>query len=275
MLDGIAVMATDGGFHGGEGVTRAVLVTGGARRIGAAIVAQLAAAGHDVAIHHHRSAADAEALAARMRGQGVQATTLQADLSEPGSAQAIIDAAAAGLGRPIDGLVNCASLFDYDRPPSVDFALFDTAMRTNAAMPIALAGALARQPGLVDGAVVNILDQKVANLNPDFFSYTCSKAALEAATSMLAQALAPRVRVNAVSPGLTLPSHDQTDEEFRAVAAKNLLQRAVAIDDIGRAVNFLMTTPSITGQNIFVDCGQRFITRPSDVMFDTRGAGDA
>ena len=110
--------------------------------------------------------------------------------------------------------------------------------------------------------MVNLLDQKVANLNPDFFSYTCTKVALAGSTEMLARALAPAVRVNAVAPGLTLPSGYQTPAEFEAVARENLLRRPVDIEEIGRAVEFLLTARSVTGQTLFVDCGQRFLPRP-------------
>jgi NAD(P)-dependent dehydrogenase (short-subunit alcohol dehydrogenase family) len=119
-----------------------------------------------------------------------------------------------------------------------------------------------------------LLDQKVANLNPDFFSYTLTKIALEGATTMLAQALAPRVRVNAISPGLTLPSGDQSDAEFASVADENLLRRPVPIEEIARAVDYLLTTPAVTGHNLFLDNGQRFLKRQGDVMFSTPGRRD-
>lgn len=131
-----------------------------------------------------------------------------------------------------------------------------------------LASALAAQEDVADGAVVNILDQKIANLNPDFFSYSCGKLALSGATSMLAQAFAPRVRVNAVSPGLTLPSGDQTEEEFAAVASANLLRRPVEAAAVAQAVAYLIGSRGVTGQNLFVDCGQRFLPRARDVMFE-------
>lgn len=246
---------------------RAVLVTGAARRIGAAIGARLAGAGHHVLLHYHRSADEAQARAAEWRAAGGRVDLVQGDLADPA---AIFAAARAAAGGVIDGLVNCASLFDFDRPPAERADLFEAMMRTNLAAPIALATALARQEHLADGAVVNVLDQKLANLNPDFFSYTLSKSALESATVMLAQALAPKVRVNAVSPGLTMLSHDQSQAEFDAVARDNLLKRPVASDDIAASVEWLLGCASITGQNVFVDCGQRFITRDSDVMFATR-----
>lgn len=245
---------------------RSVLVTGGARRIGAAIVRHLAAQGYRVAIHCHDSEVDGQALAAELS----DAVVVRGDLGEPDIGPRLIADARAALGGPVDALVNNASLFAYDRPPIDDLALLDRHTRVNLAGPVALACALAAQADVEDGAVVNLLDQKVANLNPDFFSYTCSKLALEGATTMLAQALAPRIRVNAVSPGISLPSLDQTPAEFAAVAGQNLLERPVAVADIAATVAHLIAMRSITGQNVFVDCGQRFVKRDSDVMFDTR-----
>ena len=251
-----------------NGVRRTVLVTGAARRIGAAIARRLAGEGHRVIVHHFHSAEDAEALVAALCEGGAEAWLIDGDISvDPDRLFADARAVAGGV---VDGLVNCASLFDFDRPPQQSRDLFATMMQTNLAGPVALATALARQEGLSDGAIVNVLDQKIANLNPDFFSYSLSKTALDSATVMLAQALAPRVRVNAVSPGLTMVSHDQSAAEFDAVARDNLLHRPVSAEDIAGTVAWLLACGSITGQNVFVDCGQRFITRDSDVMFATR-----
>jgi len=247
-----------------------VLVTGGARRIGAGISRRLALRGHDVAIHHHHAQGDAEALLAGIVAAGGRGCIVQGELADPATAGALIAAAREGLGGPVSGLVNNASQFAFDALPIADFALLDQHMRVNLGAPVALASALAMQDDLDDGAVVNLLDQKVDNLNPDFFTYTCSKAALAAATQMMAQALAPRIRVNAVSPGLTLPSLDQSDEQFSEHARQNVLQRAVALDDVAAAVEHLLTSRSITGQNLFVDCGQRFLARDGDVMFEGR-----
>jgi NAD(P)-dependent dehydrogenase (short-subunit alcohol dehydrogenase family) len=168
------------------------------------------------------------------------------------------------------GLVNSASLFDYDTPPDITAASLRTHAAVNLAAPVLLASALASQDDLDAGAVVNILDQKVANLNPDFFSYSCGKIALTGATTMLAQGLGPRIRVNAVSPGLSLPSADQSEAEFVAAASKNLLRRPVDPGDIARAVGFLLDAEGLEGQNVFVDCGQRFLKRDRDVMFEDR-----
>jgi len=247
-----------------------ILVTGGARRIGAGIARRLALRGHDVAIHHHQARDDAEALLAAITAAGGHACIVTGELADPATAPALIAAARAGLGGPVTGLVNNASQFVFDALPLAGFALLDQHMRVNLGAPIALASAMAEQDDLEDGAVVNLLDQKVANLNPDFLTYTLSKSALAAATELMARGLAPRIRVNAVSPGLTLPSLDQSDEEFSEHSRQNLLQRPVALDDIAATVEHLLTSRSITGQNVFVDCGQRFLPRDGDVMFEGR-----
>lgn len=247
-----------------------ILVTGGARRIGAAIARRLALRGHQVAIHHHRSPEEAEALLAAIEAAGGRGCVVSGELEDANTGPALIEAARQGLGGPVEGLVNNASLFAFDALPLADFALLDQHMRVNCGAPVALASALAGQPDLEQGAVVNLLDQKLANLNPDFLTYTLSKAALATATELLARALAPRIRVNAVSPGLTLPSLDQTAEEFAEHARQNLLQQPVALDDVAATVEHLLTCRSITGQNVFVDCGQRFLPRDGDVMFEGR-----
>jgi NAD(P)-dependent dehydrogenase (short-subunit alcohol dehydrogenase family) len=256
-------------------VTRTVLVTGGSRRIGAAIVRALAGAGHRVVIHHHQPHdEDAVSLARELDPSGDRIATVTGDLSEPDAAVAILTAARNAMNGPVDGLVNCASVFEFDRPPAFDPALLAKLVPVNVATPVALACAVAAQDGLEDGAIVNLLDQKVANLNPDFFSYTLTKVALEGATTMLAQALAPKVRVNAVAPGLTLPSGDQSEVEFRAVASENLLRRPVPVAEVAQAVEYLLTAPAVTGQTLFVDNGQHFLKRDGDVMFSTKGRRD-
>lgn len=239
-------------------------MTGGAKRVGAAIVRELAAAGHRIVIHHYHSAREAEALAAELDN----ALAVRADLSDLRAVRGLIGQAAEAAGGPIDGLVNCASVFAFDRPPAIDPALLHQLMDINLVAPVLLASALAEQKGLADGTVVNVLDQKIANLNPDFFSYTCTKVALAGATEMLAQALAPRIRVNAVAPGLALPSGGQSEADFAAVARENLLRRQVNVTEIGRAVDYLLGAENVTGQTIFVDSGQRFLKRDGDVMFE-------
>ncbi|MCR5869448.1 SDR family oxidoreductase [Sphingomonas sp. J344] len=242
-----------------------VLVTGGARRIGAAIVRRLVADGHAVAVHHHDLHDEADALAAEL---GVALVT--ADLADPAETRGLITAAATALGGPVEGLVNNASRFAWDAIPLADYSGLDRHMHVNLGAPLLLASALAAQIGLGEGAIVNLLDQKLANPNPDFLTYTLSKAALAEVTTLLAMQLAPRIRVNAVSPGLTLPSLDQSAEEFAAVATANLLQRQVEVEEIAATVAYLLTARGITGQNIFVDCGQRLVKRDGDVMFTGR-----
>lgn len=248
---------------------RTVLVTGGARRIGAAIVRKLAADGWRVAIHHHRSDAEAVALAKEVGGGAV---AISHDLADPAAGSALVDATRTALGAPLHAVVNNASLFAHDYPPDVDAGSLVRHHDVNLAAPILLANALARQDDLSKGAVVNILDQKIVNLNPDFFGYSCSKVALAGATTMLAQALGPRISVNAVAPGLTLPSLDQTEDEYREVAGINLLRRPVATAAVAEAVALLLNARGVHGQTLFVDNGQRFLPRARDVMFATRGA---
>ena len=238
-----------------------VLVTGGARRLGEAIARAVAAAGHEPVIHYRRSGEAAEALARELGG-----TAVCGDLSDAAGVPAIF--ARAADGGPVDGLVNSASLFEFDTPAAIDPALAARLHAVNVVAPALLTAALAAQGR--DGAVVNLLDQKLANPNPDFFSYTLGKAALESATVLMAQAFAPRVRVNAVAPGLTLPSGDQSAAEFDRVARRNLLDRPVGARNVADAVVFLLEARSVTGQTLFVDAGQRFCRRDGDVMFEGR-----
>jgi NAD(P)-dependent dehydrogenase (short-subunit alcohol dehydrogenase family) len=239
-----------------------VLVTGGAKRLGAAIARAVAAAGHVPVIHYGGSADAAAALAAELGG-----VTVQGDLADPGAVPGIFARAVAAAGGPIDGLVNSASAFEEDRPGAIDPALAARLYAINCTAPALLAAALAAQRR--EGAVVNLLDQKLANPNPDYFSYTLSKAALESATVLMAQAFAPAIRVNAVAPGLTLPSGDQSDAAFAAVAGDNLLRRPVGAGRVAEAVLYLLHAQAVTGQTLFVDCGQRFVRRDRDVMFGT------
>jgi len=242
---------------------RNVLITGGAKRLGAAIARAVAAAGHRPVIHYGTSRAAAETLAGETGGVAVAG-----DLADLADLPALFARAAEAAGGAIDGLVNSASAFVYDRPGAIDHALALRLHAINCLAPALLAQSLAAQPEVEDGAVVNLLDQKLANPNPDFFSYSLTKYALAGATEMLAQALAPRVRVNAVSPGLTLPSGGQSAVEFARVGSANLLERPVGAEEVAWAVVYLLDAASVTGQNLFVDCGQRFLKRGGDVMFE-------
>lgn len=241
-----------------------VIVTGGAKRLGAAIARGCAAAGWRVAVHYWSSRDDAEALADELGG-----IALQGDLADPATPARLVAAARDWADGPVTALINSASVFEFDDAARFDPELLGKLMQTNLAAPLALARELAAQRDLDDGAVINLLDQKIGNLNPDYLSYTCTKVALAGATELLARALAPRVRVNAVSPGLTLKSGEQSDAEFARVATANLLQRPVGAAAIAEAVLYLLGARSVTGQNLFVDCGQHFLKRDGDVMFET------
>lgn len=240
-----------------------MLVTGGAKRLGAVIARACAAAGHRVVIHYGTADAAARALANEIGAAG----TVQGDLADTAAIDDLFARARAAAGAPVDGLVNSASAFEYDTPPKIDAELLARLYAIGHSAPVLLAAALARQDDVAEGAVVNILDQKIANPNPDFYSYTAGKVALAGATKMLAQAFGPRIRVNAVAPGLSLPSGGQSEAEFRAVACENVLRRAVDPEDVARAVRFLLGAKGVGGQTIFVDCGQRFVARNRDVMF--------
>lgn len=253
------------GTSAGEVARRTVLVTGGAKRLGAAIARRCAAAGWRVVIHYGTSRQEAEALSVETNGAMVAG-----DLADVAAIGELFERAVAAAGGPIDALVNSASSFEEDRPEEIDATLAARLYAINCTAPALLGAALAAQAGLEQGAIVNLLDQKLANPNPDFFSYTLSKYALAGATQMMAMAFAPRVRVNAVAPGLTLPSGDQSPAEFDRVARVNLLRRPVGVDQVAAAAVYLLDAPSITGETIHVDSGQRFLRRDSDVMFEGR-----
>lgn len=251
-------------------MARSVLITGGAKRIGGAIAERLAREGWQVVIHFHHHAEEA---AAHARKIGGGAMTVQADLADPAAAEALPGKAASLLGAPLDAVVNNASVFEFNR--SAGFSVDDWRRdeTINLLSPVLIARAFAKAlPAGRTGAVVNMLDQKLWNLNTDFFTYTMSKIGLEGATRLLAKALAPAVRVNGVAPGLTLPSGNQTEAEFAAVASKyNLLKRPIDIEAVAGAVSFLLDNDAVTGQTIIADNGQHMVASNHDVMFSTRG----
>lgn len=252
-------------------VRKTILVTGGAKRVGRHIVERLSAAGHRVVIHANAGAAEAEALAKMLHAGGASAWAIAADLSDLGATEALVPRAMKLVGAPLSGLVNSASIFDFDTPEAIDAAAFDRAMAVNLRAPALLSQHFAAQADAgTDNCIVNILDQKLWNMNPDFFSYTLSKAGLLSATDMMARAFAPKVRVNAVAPGLLLPSHDQTQAEFEATASRNPMGRPINLDDVVSAVDFLMSNASLTGQVIHADNGQRMAASARDVIFEAR-----
>lgn len=245
-----------------------VLVTGAARRLGREIALDLAAHGFDVAVHYHRSGGDAAETVAQARKAGAFAESVCADLAEEAGCRALVPQVVERFGR-LDAVVNNASTFEYDNAESFGLASMEQHWRANTAPAVLLAQALHRHLAGTNrqGCVVNLLDQKLWNLNPDYFSYTLSKAALQTATVMLAQALAPSVRVCGVAPGVTLLSGAMTADEFAKSHQLTPLQRSSTPDDIARTVRFLIESPAITGTTLLVDGGQHLQAQTRDVMF--------
>lgn len=244
---------------------KAALVTGGARRIGRAIVEDLAAHGFAVAIHANGSFAEAEALAAGLGAAGARAVALKADLTDPNAASGLIAQANARLG-PLDLLVNNASVFNKDSLHEFDDAVWERHFALHVKAPSLLARDFARQrPDGVCALIVNVIDQRVWSPNPRFYSYMLSKSALWTATRTMAQALAPDIRVNGIGPGPTLPNERQDPRDFEAQVEALILKRGPALDEFGRAIRFLFDTPSVTGQMIALDGGQHLAWETPDI----------
>ncbi len=245
---------------------RAALVTGAARRIGRAIVLALANAGYRVAIHTRHSVAEGTALAGLINDAGGRAAVVQADLGDHDAVVGLVPAAAAAVG-PLTLLVNNASEFERDEAGQLDRRLFDRQLAVNLRAPVFLSDAFAAQaPEAADPSIVNLLDQRVLRPTPRFISYTLSKGALYIATTTLAQALAPRVRVNAVAPGPTLESRRQTPDAFARQARAVPLGHGPGADEIAAAVLYLASARSVTGQTIAVDGGQHIAWQTPDVI---------
>ncbi len=250
---------------------RTVLVTGAARRLGRQFAITLAQAGWRVAVHHRGSADEAQQTSrdcaqtwqqqatANISAQPASAT-FQADLNDEAAVRALVPAVIERFGR-LDAVVNSASTFEHDDVHTLTFASMERHLRGNTAAPILLAQALHQhlQARNARGVVVNLLDQKLWNPNPDFLSYTLSKAALEAANTLLAQALAPVLRVVGVAPGLTITSHMLSDEKFQALHRQSPLGRSSTPEDVADAVRFALDNPSITGTTLLVDGGQHLM----------------
>ena len=242
------------------------LVTGGARRIGRAVVEALAADGYSVAIHCNRSAGEADELAATLATRGARAAVVKADLADLDRVGRLVAEAEAALG-PVTVLVNNASEFEPDSAAAVDPVRFERHMRVNLTAPCVLAGDLAsRLPAGRTGVVVNVLDQRVWRLTPAFFSYTLSKSALWTATRTMAQAFAPRVRVAGIGPGPTLANERQRPADFAAQSAAVLLKRGPSTEEIANAVRFILATPSFTGQMLALDGGQHLAWETPDAL---------
>ncbi len=242
-----------------------VLVTGGAKRLGRAIVLDLARHGWNIALHYHSSEKEARATAADAGTTGVKVALLKADLGREEETAGLVAAAAKELG-PLTALINSASLFENDDWYSVSRESWDRHMETNLRAPFVLSQAFAHQvPRDGHGAIVNIIDQRVLKPTPQFLSYSLSKAGLKWLTTTLAQALAPRVRVNAVGPGPTIINARQSQADFARQREATVLGRGAEPQDVCDGGRYLLEASSVTGQMIAVDGGQHLIWQTPDV----------
>jgi len=244
-----------------------VLITGAAKRIGRCIALTMAQRGWDVAIHFNRSDLEARELAAEINALGRRAICVGANLADQDAVKKLVPVVVAELGS-LQCVVNNASIFDEDNVSDFSYAALDQHMHVNLAAPVVLAQALHQvTPSDQQASVVNILDQKIFNLNPDFFSYTLSKTALQSATTTLAQALAPTVRVVGVAPGTTLASIHQDEHNFDKTHQLAALGQSSTPQDIADAVHYLATARAVTGTILAVDGGQHLIPLARDVMY--------
>jgi len=251
------------------------LVTGAGKRLGRAMALELASQGHDVAVHYASSADAAEDVATEIRGMGRRAVTLQADLLDEGATQDLLPRAAAALG-PITVLINNASIFEYDTITTATRDSWDRHMDSNLRAPFILTQTLAAQipdpeidaagEPVARGLIVNMIDQRVQKLTPEFMTYTLAKMGLWALTRTAAQALAPRVRVNAIGPGPTLKGARQSTAHFQAQRSATILERGADPAAITDALRYFLTARAVTGQLICVDGGQHLAWETPDVV---------
>ncbi|MEZ5715313.1 MAG: SDR family oxidoreductase [Paracoccaceae bacterium] len=252
------------------------LITGGADRLGAVMARYLAARGWDVAVHYHSSAAKADALVDALRGSGVRAVALQADLLDEGAVEPLVARAAEALGGPLTCLINNASIFEYDTLKTGTRSSWDRHIESNLRAPFVLSQRFAAQaPAAVPDAlgepraralIVNMIDQRVRKLTPEFASYTIAKMGLWALTQTAAQGLAPDVRVNAIGPGPTLIGARQSEAHFARQRANTVLGRGSNPEDIAAALGYFLDAPAVTGQLLCVDGGQHLGWKTPDIL---------
>ena len=260
---------------------KCVLVTGAAKRVGQAIAIHFAQQGWDVAVHYGQSKTEADETVAAIQKLGARAMAFQADLASEPEITALFHAVTTNMGA-LDCIVNSASQFEYDRasaePELINTAFFQKMMQVNVLAPVLLAQLLYRQQksravdSLPNGdipAVIQLLDQKLINLNPDYFSYTLSKGALECASQMMAMDFAPYLRVVGLAPGISLPSGPQSEHGFKAAHTMTPLKRSSIPSDIAKTAVFIAESNAITGTTIYVDGGQHLMPSSRDVMFKT------
>jgi NAD(P)-dependent dehydrogenase (short-subunit alcohol dehydrogenase family) len=251
------------------------LVTGGAKRLGRAMSIALAQDGFDVAVHYASSGQEAEELVAELQNLGVRAVALQADLLDEAATQDLVSRAASALGGAVTVLVNNASIFEYDTLEGATRSSWDRHMESNLRAPFVLTQRFAEQvpDPVVDkmgeseaqGCIINMVDQRVRKLSPEFATYTIAKMGLWALTQTAAQALAPRVRVNGIGPGPTLQGGRQTEEQFRTQRQETLLSRGANPKEIVDALRYLVAASGVTGQLICVDGGQHLVWKTADI----------
>jgi NAD(P)-dependent dehydrogenase (short-subunit alcohol dehydrogenase family) len=247
---------------------RVVLITGAAARVGAEIARRLSADGWKVIVHYHRSEHGARNLAQEIRSSGGLCELVQADLSNRSDVEALVDKCVVLHGR-LDCLINNASTFRYDDISSVTWESLHELLAANLIAPVFLCRDFVRQfDGQSDGCIINILDQKIANLNPDFLSYTIAKVGLASLTTTLAMALRGRVRVCGIAPGIALISGNQTQESFEKAWRAPPLGRSTTPQEIAACVSYILASPSMTGNTIFLDGGESVAGRTRDVAFD-------
>lgn len=252
------------------------LVTGGAQRLGRAMALALAGRGWDVAIHFAGSDEAAEQTATDIRALGVKAVTLQADLLDEAQSQNLVDRVVSGLGGPLNVLINNASVFEYDTLETATRKSWDRHIESNLRAPFVLTQSFARQvpvngvdamgEAVATGCVINMIDQRVRKLTPEFMSYTIAKMGLWAFTQTAAQALAPRIRINAIGPGPTMQGARQSVQHFNNQRANTVLKRGSNPEDIVAAMNFILDAPALTGQLLCIDGGQHLAWQTPDVL---------
>ncbi|MGV6850322.1 MAG: SDR family oxidoreductase [Marinibacterium sp.] len=252
------------------------LVTGAGKRLGRGMAEYLGRRGFDVALHYASSADGAEAAAAHIREHGQKAVTLQADLLQEEAMQSLLPRAVEALGGPITCLVNNASIFEYDNVETATRDSWDRHIESNLRAAVVLTQAMAAQGLQADidpagepiatGLIVNMIDQRVHKLTPEFFSYTIAKMGLWALTRTSAQALAPAIRVNAIGPGPTLQGARQSTEHFAAQRKSTILERGANPADVNAALGFFIDSPGVTGQLICTDGGQHLAWQTPDVQ---------
>ena len=238
-------------------MSRTVLITGGATRIGGVISKGLTADGWTVIIHYGRSQNAAKGLVEELKSNGGQAVAVGCNLNVPQDLNTLVERSADAAGKPLTALINNASVFNNDAADNFSSALFDHHMIVNLKAPLLLAQAFARQlPKENQGNIINLIDQRVLKPDPDFFTYSLSKSGLKWATQTMAQSYAPNIRVNAIGPGPTLKNHMQSDAEFEQEKASTLLGDGSPPDQILHGVRYLLSATAVTGQMIAVDGGQ-------------------